>query len=423
MTTVATLDPPLLVLPPGGEVSSTLTVHNRGDIVEGYHLEVLGEAAAWAHVEPSSLRVYPGSTGAATITFRMPGGVRPVATDIAFGIRVMPVERPAEVAVPEGVLRLGTLSDLTGELLPENSRTRRVATHEVAVDNLGNTPVRVELGAADADGLLDFRVRPDDVLVAPGQAAIAQLRLRHRKIQWRGAPTARRFQVSLISPDAPPVVLNGTSVQKPVLGAWLFKAAAALLVLALLLAGLWFGLLRPAVKSAANKAAKVAASQEAAKAAAAGGGGGGGGAKPTPSAAPSASPTPVPPVTPPVAGTVDFYNSLEITDAAGGAIATKPFPRPNAATAPFTVSWILLSATQGDAGSLEISAGDTVVMRISLINYRTNEFFPRPTIEVPANKQLTLKLNCTTVGHEDSPTASTCKALITVSGTYPKPAA
>lgn len=427
MTTVATLDPSVLMLPPGGEARCTLTIHNRGEIVEGYHLEVLGEAAGWARVEPASLRVYPGREGTATITFRMPPSVRPVATDIPFAIRVLPVERPADVVVPESVLRIGSLVNVSGELLPENSRTRRTATHEIAIDNLGNTPVRVELGASDADGELDFRLRPDDVVIPPGQAAIAQVRLRHRKTQWRGTPTPRRFQVNVLSPDAPPVVLAGTSVREPIVGPWLFKAAAALLVLALMLAGIWFGLLKRTVESTADKAAKVAVSEAAKQQAdAAGGGGGGGGAKPSPSAGAGSgtgttTPSPAPgAVVAPAAAPVDFHNSVTLTDAPGGTFAQVTFPRPVPVGTAYKVSWMLLSASQGDNGNLQVRTGDTVFMDVSLLNYRTNEFFP-PHIVVPADKNLTVRLTCQAPGTEAGP-ATSCRALLTMSGQFvPKP--
>ena len=72
MTTGASIDPTILAVPPGGEASCELTVDNRSDIVEGYRLEVLGDAARWASVEPATLSVYPGGNATARVVFRIP---------------------------------------------------------------------------------------------------------------------------------------------------------------------------------------------------------------------------------------------------------------------------------------------------------------------------------------------------------------
>ena len=143
MTTVATLDTQLLVLPPGGEASCELQIQNRADIVEGYRIEVLGETARWATVEPPTLTVYPGTQAGARIVFRIPRGYDVPAADVPFGVRVLPVEHPEHAVVPEATLRIGAYAETTAELVPRTSRTRRVATHDVAVDNRGNVPVRV----------------------------------------------------------------------------------------------------------------------------------------------------------------------------------------------------------------------------------------------------------------------------------------
>ena len=269
MTTAAILDPPVLVLPPGGEATCLLTVRNHTDIVEGYQLEVLGDIAPWVTVDPPTLRLYPAGEASVRLTVRIPPSARVTVQEVPFAVRVTPIERPADVVVPEGVLRIGPIVALGADLLPETSKARRSAGHDVAVDNTGNLPLLVELQASDPDGVLTFRADPATMTVPPGEAMISQLRVRHRGLRWRGKPTPRKFRVSVTAPEAPPVVLNGTAVQQPVVGAWLWKAAAALVALALIGAGLWFGLVKPAVKSAADQAAQDAVAVSASQAAAA----------------------------------------------------------------------------------------------------------------------------------------------------------
>jgi hypothetical protein len=414
MTTVATLTPPELRLAPGSESRCTVTIRNRGEIVEGYHLEVLGEAAGWAIVTPPQVQVYPGTEATAEIVFRIPRGARVYATDVPFAVRVLPMERPEQVVVPEGLVRIGELAELAGELLPQTSRTRRATVHDVAIDNLGNAPVVVDLSVTDPDNALKLEPRPARMTIGPGRAALARVSVRHRRFLWRGTPVARRFQITAATPDGPGVALDGTSVQEPIIGKWLVPAAAALLALALLGAGLWFGLLKQAVKSEAGKAGTEAGTAAAKKEVAdtKGGGGPGGGG-------PSESPSTPPPS--PAAGTEDKATSTpinlqaSITDAPGGnfAQATMRNPSPNR----FTISYVMINAPQADSGLLQIFIGNNAWQVHNLANIRDYDVHPTPPIEVPANAIIRLRMTCNVVGPDKVSSANTCFANVVISGT------
>ena len=105
MTTGASIDPTILAVPPGGEASCELTVDNRSDIVEGYRLEVLGDAARWASVEPATLSVYPGGNATARVVFRIPRSSAVPAAEVPFAVRVLPVERPDTAVTAESARR------------------------------------------------------------------------------------------------------------------------------------------------------------------------------------------------------------------------------------------------------------------------------------------------------------------------------
>jgi hypothetical protein len=410
MTTVATLTPPELRLAPGSESRCTVTIRNRGEIVEGYHLEVLGEAAGWATVTPPQVQVYPGTEATAEIVFRIPRGARVYATDVPFAVRVLPMERPDQVVVPEGLVRIGELAELAGELLPQTSRTRRATVHDVAIDNLGNAPVVVDLTVTDPDNALKLEPRPARMTIGPGRAALARVSVRHRRFLWRGTPVARRFQITAATADGPGVALDGTSVQEPIIGKWLVPAAAALLALALLGAGLWFGLLKQAVKSEAGKAGKeagTAAAEEVAN------------KQPntTGNVTPSESPTPPPPNPDPndkgAATPVNLQGS--ITDAPGGnfAQATLRNPSPNE----FAISYVMINAPQADSALLQIFIGNNAWQVHNLANIRDYDVHPSPAIRVPANSIIRLRLTCNVVGPDKVSSANTCFANVVISGT------
>jgi hypothetical protein len=405
MTTVATLDTQLLVLPPGGEASCELLIQNRGDIVEGYRIEVLGEAAPWATVEPPTLSVYPGTQAGARVVFRIPRGYDVPAADIPFGVRVLPVEHPEHAVVPEAIVRVGAYAETTAELVPRTSRTRRVATHDVAVDNRGNAPLRVDLAAGDPDNALKLKVRPAALVVPPGQTAIAQVTARHRKVHWRGQPAARPFQVEVAGEQSAPLVLDGSSIQEPVFAMWLPKLLALLAALAILLAGVWFGLLKPAVKSAAEKAAQGQVNsampklKDANSANGAGGNGNGGGGGPTPSSTTgnvgangNGGPTPAPSGPPSGA---PFSGRLDV-EVANGQTKTSTLTVPAGKT--FRLTDAVIGNPQGDTGEVDVIAGDQNLVTMSSANFRVTDYHWVTGIVVPAGKQVKLTLTCTTAG-------------------------
>jgi hypothetical protein len=400
MTTVATLDTQLLVLPPGGEASCELQIQNRGDIVEGYRIEVLGEAARWATVEPPTLTVYPGTQAGARIVFHIPRGYDVPAADVPFGVRVLPVEHPEQAVVPEATLRIGAYAETTAELVPRTSRTRRVATHDIAVDNRGNAPLKVDIAAGDPDNALKLKVRPAALVVPPGQTGIAQVTARHRRVHWRGQPAARPFQVEVANGQSAPVVLDGSSIQEPVLAMWLPKLLAILAALAILLAGVWFGLLKPAVKSAAEKAAqgqvdsaiKVQPKSDQGGSGNSGGGGGpstgpgpgGAGGNGTPTPSPSGPPSGAP-----------FSGRLDV-EVANGQTKTGTLTVPPGKT--FRLTDAVIGNAQGDTGEVDVIAGDQNLVTMASANFRTTDYHWVTGIVVPAGKQVKLTVTCTTAG-------------------------
>jgi hypothetical protein len=401
MTTVASLDTQLLTLAPGGEASCELLVQNRGDIVEGYRLEVLGDAAAWATIEPASLSVYPGTQATARVVFRTPRGSDVPAMDIPFGVRVLPVEHPEYAVVPEATLRVGAYAETTAELVPRTSRTRRVATHDIAVDNRGNAPLQVDLAAGDPDNALKLRVRPAKLVVPAGQTGIAQMTARHRRLHWRGQPAARPFQVHVTGESAAPLVLDGSSIQEPVLAMWLPKLLAALAALAILVAALWFGLLKPAVQSTAKEAAQQppVTSKDIAQTSAADGSGNGGGKAPTPApSGPGTVTTPAPATPPPSPAApvgAPFGARLDV-EAAGGQTRTATMTVPAGKT--FRLTDVVLGNPQGDAGAVNLIVGDQTVVTMSSANFRDTDYHWVTGLVVPEGKQVKLQLTCTTPG-------------------------
>jgi hypothetical protein len=436
MSTSASLDPASVTVEPGGAATTTLQVHNSGPTVESYRFEAVGEDAPWMSVQPAGLTLYPGTSEAVTVQFRPPHGPAALAGDRAFGVRVVPTDRPDQVVVPEGVLSVLPFVELTGELTPQASTGAVRGRHRVALDNLGNAPVAVRLTAQPAGERIRLDIEPEDLVLPPGQAAFVRVDARARKRLWRGAPATHPFQVGATAETGQSVILDGSYQQQPLLPRWLPRVVtfAALALVALL--ALWFALVKPAVRSAAREVV----APEVAKVLAAPGARPGqpGGPQPsggTPSTGTSASPSASPsagqktttstaaprPATP---AKVSTSARLEVRDAVGGSAHSAVYQVPDRQI--LDVTDIVVQNPQGDAGTLTVSSQGRTLLILALENFRDDDYHFVTPVVVPAKGTLTMTVTCRQVGAPiAAPTPASCVESLLLSGSLrpaPRPA-
>jgi hypothetical protein len=404
MTTIATLESTLVEVEPGAEAVCRMEIHNTAAIVEAYDVQVLGEAAEWTVAEPAAVSVYPGTEEYVSIRFRPPRSAVLEAGDVRYGVRVTPTERPDDQVVPEGVVRVLPFLDTAAEIVPRTSRARLWARHEVAIDNRGNVPVEVAVSGSDPDGRLTVAAKPHTLVVAPGEAVFTKVAVRSRRLLWRGQPATRPFQVLVAAADAPPLQLDAATVQAPVVPRAATRVLAALLVLLLLGAGLWYAVLKPAVKSAAKEAvaqpiASLQAQQSKLDGQVNGPGGiaqGGGGKTPPPVPATSAPPAAQPAPAGALPAGATSFNQTARNFANGGGSSSVPYTAPSGRTLVLTDFY--LQNPQGDAGKLELVVDGTPFFTWSLANFRDLDYHAVSPIELPAGKTVAVRLTCITPG-------------------------
>jgi hypothetical protein len=426
MTTLARLETPTLDVPPGDEVRSLLTIRNNGVIVEAYHFEVLGDAAQWTTVEPPAVSVFPGTEETAQVVFRPPRAPWVAPGEMPFGVRVIPTERPQDVVVPEGVVLVHPFSETTAEILPRTSRGRKSAKHQIAIDNRGNTPLKVGINGTDPDGALAFQARPPTLAVPPGEALFTSLRVKHRRTLWRGQPITRPFQALVVADSHPPVTLDAATLQDPVVPRWTGRALALFLIALLALAGLWFGILRPTIRSAAKDAVatplraaekKASAAQDTATKAQEKVDQAVGPARPLPTPSGGRPPSSAPSAKP---GTVvrSFGDRLAV-EAQGGRAATDTFTSPEKTT--LVVTDLILQNPQGDVGRVDVIADGKLLLTLSLANFRDIDYHFVSPIEIAPEKAVQIRVTCQTPGPRLAGTNSDrCRAFMTMAGTTRK---
>ncbi len=255
MGAIAVLGTRSLAVAPGAQASVEIRIRNNGTVVDQFTLQVLGDAAAWATAEPPVVSLFPGAEQTARITFKPPRSPDVPAGPMAFGVRVASQEDPAGSVVEEGQLQIGAFSETSAELAPRTSRGRTSATHDLAIDNRGNTVLNASVTGLDPDRTLAYDVRPPAMVIDPGAAAFTKVAVKPRKRFWRGQPKTHSFQLQLDGGTAP-VLVGGSMLQEPILPSWFLKALALLAAALVALVLIWLLFLQPAIRSAAQERAE-----------------------------------------------------------------------------------------------------------------------------------------------------------------------
>lgn len=414
---------------PGGTASTVLTVRNDTDIVEAYTLEVVGDCAAWAAVEPERVSLYPGTSETVTIRLNPPRSPEVRAGDIPLGVRVLPAEHPESVTVPETTVHVEEFHELRAELLPHRRRGWLRGRYRLAVRNEGNSPAQVAFTPEQAGEELRFAFSPTELRLEPGESAQTLLRVRAtgRPI-WFGKPVVWPFTVHVSDTSVAqgtdraaagqPPLLEAQFVQIPVFPKWLLALLA--LLIALVLA--WFALVRPVVRSTAKQAADAVAHQS-----------------PTPVGTRNGQPPPDgsgPGTSSPQAGGATAQpgkgtasggtggtaggggqqSSATIdVQVSGGKSKTGDYVVPPGKV--FGVTDIVVANFQGDEGVMTIAFGDRKITTIALETFRNQDYHWVTPIEIPENATVTVNVTCAKPGTPATGRqAQQCHEILNVSG-------
>ncbi|MET8612960.1 COG1470 family protein [Streptomyces misionensis] len=426
---------PAVTVTPGGTAATSLTVRNDSDIVEAYTLEVVGDCAPWAVVEPERVSLYPGTSETVTVRLAPPRSPEVRAGDVPLAVRVLPAEHPESVTVPETTVHVEEFHELRTEILPRRRRGWLRGRYRVAVRNEGNTPTQVAFRPEQAGEELRFGFTPGTLDLAPGESAETRLRVRTGKPVWFGKPAVWPFTVHATDraaeqdPEAgaragtlvrPP--LEAEFVQIPIFPKWLLALLAALL--ALLLA--WFALVRPAVRSAARQAADEVVQPRPTPGGKNGqspgtGGGSGtgreqGGSGPGVPGGTGPGGTAPGGTGPGTAGGGGGQSSTTIdVQTSGGQTKTGSYTVPAGKT--FRITDIVVANFQGDEGVMTITFGDRKITTIALETFRNQDYHWVTPIEIPANATVTANVTCAKPGTPATgQQARQCHEVLNVSG-------
>jgi hypothetical protein len=308
------LEPTSTTVDPGGAATVRLRVRNTSDVVDEYRFTPVGEIAPYTTVEPPTLRLYPGTTGAVELTFAPPRRPDATAGPHPYAVQIIPTEHPEATTVPEGNVTVTPFTEIRAELVPPTVKGRFRGRPKLAIDNLGNTRLTASVNGVDNGDQLSYDIHPANVQIEPGRAHFVNATLKPRRITWLGRKENRPYRLAVLRSGSTPVRVEGTFLQQSVLPRWVAGLLSLVVALGVTLVALWFGY-QPHVVSLAQAQAQSAvdplptptaaalppapasaAPAPTAASASSGGARPGGGAAPTTTAAPAGGPASGPPV-------------------------------------------------------------------------------------------------------------------------------
>jgi len=237
---------------PGEEAVCALRLENTGMVVDRIVLDVLGDTAEWALVEPAQVNLLPGATERVRIRFKPPRSASLEPGEMPFALRAASTEDPEGSSIEEGYVQVGEFADLGAQLVPKSATGRRAARFRLVVENHGNRPEPIRVETFDPEVKLNFRTRPSVFVAQAGTATFVRVKTVPRKTFFRGPNRTLPFEVTAQPEWGEGPRVEGVMLEKQTLPEWLFPALGILALACGLLFALWFAVLRPVVHSAAT---------------------------------------------------------------------------------------------------------------------------------------------------------------------------
>jgi hypothetical protein len=227
----AVLRPATITVDPGRSARCLIYLRNTGQIVDQFVLSVVGDMSGWARLRPDVVNILPNEESVVELLIAPPMSPEVPAGDHPFAIRIASKEDAAGSVVYEGLAIVTRFVRLNVEIVPHTTRGRWFGRHTVAVDNLGNFPLRVTPAPTDPDLLLKFHVRPRSPVAEPGTATMLRVWPRPVRTFWRGPDRKVPFKVDIVPEVGKAIGVDAALVQRPLLPRRFFMLISLLVML------------------------------------------------------------------------------------------------------------------------------------------------------------------------------------------------
>ncbi|MCH9835731.1 hypothetical protein K0U83_08695 [bacterium] len=382
MSVTASFQPDHIGALPGQAAALSLHLQNNTTAEQVVTLRVAGELAAQTVLQTETIYLDPNEH------FEVP-----VIVDANVSLVAGPHNCVVEVSADNkttsaaAIVQIDATAAWTARLGPEQSSSPTGGRHKVALDNLGNVPVTVEIATStEADVVAD--IAAPTVNIDGGKSANVELRITPHSRFWSGPPVEHPFSVSLVGSNDEQWSLDGLYTQGPRVQPWVVPALAGMLGALLFGTLAWFLLLRPAVEDIAREeAAELDAFQQ----------------DELDAAAKEASELPLGEPT-----------DLRLTVQGNpGTTVTESFDfDQNGSRRVLSVTDVILQNPTGAVGRLELLRDGEVLLNQEMANFRDLDFHLVAPFQFDSGSTISLRVTCQTPG----PGTTSCEASATTAG-------
>ena len=222
----------------GSPTTATVSIQNRGNVVDELTIGVLDLPAAWVKVSRPSLSLVPNARDEVTIVIQPPRTAEAAAKEYAFSVAVVSRETSREVRA------LGKVTVLPFEGFKVSlDPVRSTKDFKVTAENSGNVPISFALAGIQDDNALDFQFEEDQVTLEPGQRKDVRVQVVAKSKKMLGAAQITPFRIEARpkSSSVQKVTADGQLRFQPPLQRWKWPVIAIIAVG--VLGGIAFGLL------------------------------------------------------------------------------------------------------------------------------------------------------------------------------------
>jgi hypothetical protein len=234
------LDRDAVAVAPGRETRVGGTVINKGSVVEGVDIRVLGIPESWVRIQPPRINLDVGGRASLTIHFSPPKATttRPGLAEVE--VAVWSVSSPKVRCAEHLQLDVGAFHDLEIEPSLREVTVRRAADFQLDLHNNGNRPLTVEAQptpGGTAGGKVLLKLDPRQMTIPADGHTVVAVRARTTKRLLTGMPVTHPLHIEILgNGEVRPVEVK--MVQQPLLPRWVPRLLALLAFVAILAAGL-----------------------------------------------------------------------------------------------------------------------------------------------------------------------------------------
>ena len=246
MSVTASFQPDRIAAAPGQTAALSLHLQNNTDAERVVTLRAGGGLAAQTILQTETIYLDPNEH------FEVPVIVDANSTLTAGQHScVIEVTDDKEVTSAAATIEIDPTESWTAHLEPQRSVSATAGRHKVAIDNLGNVPITVEVLAVTEPDVV-AEIATNAVSVEAGRSAKIEFRLAPQARFWNGPVVEHPFNVAINGSDNERIQLEGVYEQGPRFRPWFLPALAGMFGALLIGTLAWFILLRPAVENIAR---------------------------------------------------------------------------------------------------------------------------------------------------------------------------